>query len=58
VPALSLFGGLAMREAIGTSLLVIALQSFAGFAGHITHVQLDWARVYAPELMIVAVTAS
>jgi hypothetical protein len=40
-----LFGGLAMREAIGTSLLVIALQSFAGFAGHITHVHLEWTLV-------------
>jgi uncharacterized membrane protein YfcA len=42
VPALALFGGLAMPEAIGTSLLVIALQSFAGFAGHAGHVHLDW----------------
>lgn len=42
VPALALFGGLAMPEAIGTSLLVIALQSFAGFAGHAGQVQLDW----------------
>lgn len=42
VPALSIFGGLAMRHAIGTSLVVIALQSFAGFAGHIAHVTLDW----------------
>lgn len=45
VPALTLFGGLAMREAIGTSLFVIALQSFAGFAGHITHVHLEWTLV-------------
>jgi len=45
VPALSIFGGLAMREAIGTSLFVIALQSFAGFAGHATHVELDWRLV-------------
>ncbi|HVJ93357.1 MAG TPA: sulfite exporter TauE/SafE family protein [Labilithrix sp.] len=41
VPALTLFGGLAMREAIGTSLFVIALQCFAGFAGHIGHVTFD-----------------
>ncbi len=38
VPALVLFGGLPMREAIGTSLLVIALQSLAGFATHAAHV--------------------
>ncbi len=42
VPALTLFGGLTMRDAIGTSLFVIALQSFAGFAGHIGHVEIDW----------------
>lgn len=45
VPALTLFGGLAMREAIGTSLLVIALQSFAGFAGHVSHVAIAWTLV-------------
>lgn len=42
VPALVLFGGLDMRRAIGTSLMVIALQSFAGFAGHISHTHVDW----------------
>jgi len=41
VPALVLFGGLPMREAVGTSLFVIGLQSFAGFAGHVSHVTLD-----------------
>lgn len=42
VPALTLFGGVAIREAIGSSLVVIALQSFAGFAGQVGHVDLDW----------------
>lgn len=42
VPALVLVGGLPVRKAIGTSLLVIGLQSFAGFAGHAAHVTLDW----------------
>jgi uncharacterized membrane protein YfcA len=42
VPALTLFGGVAMHEAIATSLFVITLQSFAGFAGHVSHVSLDW----------------
>ena len=42
VPALTLLGGLAMADAIGTSLLVIALQAMAGFAGHATHVRFDW----------------
>ncbi len=42
VPALNLFGGLAMPEAIATSLFVIALQSFAGLGGHVAHTSLDW----------------
>lgn len=42
VPALVLLGGLPMPMAIGTSLLVIALQSAAGLVGHLGEVDLDW----------------
>lgn len=42
VPALVLLGGLSMHKAIGTSLLVIAMKSAAGAAGHLSHVDLDW----------------
>jgi uncharacterized membrane protein YfcA len=42
VPTLLLFGGLSMREAVGTSLLVIALNSLAGFAGHAAHATVSW----------------
>lgn len=42
VPALALLGGLSMQRAIGSSLVVIALKSFAGFAGYATHVQVDY----------------
>ena len=31
-----------MHEAIATALFIIGLQSFAGFAGHLGHVALDW----------------
>lgn len=41
VPALVLLCGLAMPKAIGTSLLVIAANSFAGFAGYVGHVSFD-----------------
>lgn len=41
VPALALMGGLPMKKAVGTSLLVIALKSFAGYAGHAAHVEID-----------------
>jgi hypothetical protein len=35
VPAMLYFGGLSMRESIGTSLVVIAVNSGVAFAGHI-----------------------
>jgi len=45
VPALVVLGKLPMRVAVGTSLMVIALKSFAGFAGHASQVSLDWPLV-------------
>ena len=47
VPALVLLGGLPMSVAVATSLLVIAMKSFAGLAGYLTTVQLDWPLVLA-----------
>jgi hypothetical protein len=41
VPALVLLGGLSMREAVGTSLLVIALKSSAAFAGYLGSTPID-----------------
>jgi len=41
VPALVLLGGLPVQQAIGTSLLVIAMNTLAGFAGHAGHAQVD-----------------
>ena len=42
VPALALLGGLPMSLAVGTSLVVIAMKSFAGLAGYMTTVAIDW----------------
>lgn len=42
VPALALLGGLPMPVAVGTSLVVISMQSFAGFAGHLSGEVIDW----------------
>ncbi|MEY7976090.1 sulfite exporter TauE/SafE family protein [Streptomyces pilosus] len=42
VPALALLGGLPMPVAVGTSLLVIAMKSAAGFAGYLSSVRIDW----------------
>ncbi|WP_236833641.1 sulfite exporter TauE/SafE family protein, partial [Blastococcus sp. MG754427] len=45
VPALALLGGLPMGVAVGTSLLVIAMKSFAGLSGYLATVSIDWALV-------------
>ncbi|WP_101255925.1 sulfite exporter TauE/SafE family protein [Streptomyces barkulensis] len=47
VPALALLGGLPMPVAVGTSLLVIAMKSAAGFAGYLSTVQIDWTLTLA-----------
>lgn len=41
VPALVMLIGLPFQQAVGTSLVVIAMNSFAGFMGHLGHVSLD-----------------
>jgi uncharacterized protein len=41
VPALAVLGGLGLRAAMGTSLLVIAMNSFAGLLGQLSHVSID-----------------
>jgi uncharacterized membrane protein YfcA len=51
VPALVLVAGLPMPVAVGTSLLVISMQSVAGLAGHLGGVHLPWG-------ITLAVTAS
>jgi hypothetical protein len=43
VPALAVVGSVPMREAVGTSLLVITLNSAAGFAGYLGTVAIDWS---------------
>lgn len=45
VPALALLGGLPMPVAVGTSLLVISMKSFAGLAGYLTSVAIPWPLV-------------
>lgn len=42
VPVLLFFVGLDMKKAIGTSLVIIAAKSLAGFAGFAAHVSIDW----------------
>lgn len=42
IPALILVAGLPVREAVGTSLFIITLNSLVGFLGDITHRTIDW----------------
>lgn len=43
VPALVLLSGIPMKTAIGTSLAIVAAKSYAGFAGYMGGVPVDWA---------------
>ncbi|MEB7448882.1 sulfite exporter TauE/SafE family protein [Arthrobacter koreensis] len=53
VPALALLGGMPMALAVGTSLVVIAMKSFAGLAGYLTTVQIDWSMTLAVTAMAI-----
>jgi uncharacterized membrane protein YfcA len=43
VPALVLLARVPMKQAVGTSLLVIAMNSLSGFAGYLGQVSMPWA---------------
>lgn len=47
VPALVLLAGIPMKDAVGSSLVVIALNSATGFLGHLGQVQIPWGFVGA-----------
>lgn len=42
IPALVLLSKLPMKQAIGTSLLIIAMKSLLGFLGDLSHTVMDW----------------
>jgi len=54
VPALTLWAGLPMPAAVGTSLLIIVANSLAGFAGYAAHVRVEAALVAAVALAAIA----
>ncbi|MFN0216381.1 MAG: sulfite exporter TauE/SafE family protein [Saprospiraceae bacterium] len=43
IPALVLFSKLPMKQAVGTSLLIIAAKSLIGFTGDFSHFEMDWS---------------
>jgi uncharacterized protein len=54
VPALALWARLPMRIAVGTSLLVIVLNTVAGFSGYASHVRVDFVLVAAVAVAAIA----
>lgn len=54
VPALTLWAGLSMRTAVGTSLLIIVLNTVAGFLGYLSHVEVDYVLIAAVTAMAIA----
>lgn len=53
IPALVLLGNTPMKEAVGTSLIILTLKSVTGFAGYFGRVPIDW-----PLLITFTVAAS
>ena len=54
IPALVLLLGLPMKEAVGTSLLVIAINSLVGFTGSIPHQGTDWGLLLLVTVLAIA----
>jgi uncharacterized protein len=54
IPTLVLVLGMPMKEAVGTSLLIIALNSLIGFAGDLGHFVIDW--VFLLKITAIAMT--
>ncbi|MDX1270525.1 sulfite exporter TauE/SafE family protein [Bizionia paragorgiae] len=42
VPALIVLGNLSMKQAVGTSLFIISINSLIGFSGDFGHLDIDW----------------
>lgn len=47
IPALVLLSGLPMKEAVGTSLVIIAAKSLIGFTGDLGKYDLDWTLLFS-----------
>ncbi len=54
VPALTLVLGLPMAATVGTSLVIIVINSIAGFAAHLGDLHIDWAVTAAFALAVAA----
>lgn len=53
IPALVLLGKLPMKNAVGTSLLIIAAQSLIGFTGDLVHFTIQWSLLLPVSLLAI-----
>ncbi|HEU0015014.1 MAG TPA: sulfite exporter TauE/SafE family protein [Longimicrobium sp.] len=58
VPALVLLARVPMKQAVGTSLLIIAMNSAAGFAAYLGRVRIDWEWIGAFTLVAICGVAA
>jgi uncharacterized protein len=54
IPALVLFTGLPMKEAVGTSLLIISAKSLIGFTGDLGHFEMNWNLLFIVSSIAIA----
>ena len=54
IPALVLFSKLPMKQAIGTSLLIIAAKSLIGFTGDLGHQYINWSLLLTVTALAIA----
>jgi hypothetical protein len=54
VPALVLWSGLSMKKAVGTSLVIIAINSLIGFLGDMQTLVIDWKFLITFSLVTIA----
>jgi len=54
IPALVLLSKLPMKQAVGTSLLIIAMKSLIGFLGDLSHTDMDWKLLITVTALAVA----
>lgn len=54
IPALVVLSKLPMKQAVGTSLLIIAAKSLFGFTGDLSHMQMDWNLLLSVSALAIA----
>lgn len=54
IPALVLLSKLPMKQAVGTSLLIIAAKSLIGFTGDLSHYVMDWKLLFSVTALAIA----